>query len=129
MMKFKDFVNYVETALDPKPAGYTLDRIDNDGDYAPGNLKWSSRQEQARNRRRRASSKVKYWGVCYDKKGRRKPYKAQITINGRAKHIDYFSFPEAAAIAYDKEAIKLMRETGLRYNLNFRAVWEKCGVL
>lgn len=30
---------------------HSIDRIDNNGHYEPGNLKWSTRQEQARNKR------------------------------------------------------------------------------
>lgn len=32
------------------PDGYTLERIDNDGHYEPGNVKWATMDEQRRNR-------------------------------------------------------------------------------
>ena len=52
MNDFKTFYNYVSKLPHFNEPGYTLDRINNDGNYEPGNVRWATRKEQNINRRR-----------------------------------------------------------------------------
>lgn len=48
---FPLFRDWVMSNLGERPVNCTLDRIDNEGDYAPGNIRWATHAQQSRNTR------------------------------------------------------------------------------
>lgn len=48
--KFQSFEQFF-SELGPRPFGYSLDRIEKNGHYAPGNVRWTDKPTQSRNRR------------------------------------------------------------------------------
>lgn len=62
---FWAYHDYIEAELGEKPGdGYTIDRINNDGNYEPGNIRWATQVDQMGNTRHRA---YRYDGFKIDK--------------------------------------------------------------
>lgn len=53
------FADFLADMGEPPGAGYTLDRIDPDGNYEPGNVRWATAQEQAANTRKAQMHRLK----------------------------------------------------------------------
>jgi hypothetical protein len=71
--------------MGPRPPGRTLDRINNDGDYEPGNCRWATALEQAANKRRKKTERlVEFNGVVLCIKHWAKKYRIhQTTLRNR----------------------------------------------
>lgn len=90
------FINFLED-MGPKPSPeYTLDRLDNDGDYCKDNCRWATRREQSMNRRfseKYGQQFSKHIGVTYDEV--HKLWFAELTVYGETHRINAYTEDEA----------------------------------
>lgn len=91
--KWNDFAKFVKD-IGEKPEGMTLDRIDNNGNYEPDNVRWVNQVKQGRNARLNKRNKTGAKGVWYNKKV--KNYQVFIRADGKRLYLgSFYSLSEA----------------------------------
>lgn len=88
--KYTGFWNFVED-MGERPEGYTLDRIDNDGNYCKENCRWTTARQQQMNRRNYKGNVRKM------KDNRKKKWLARVTVDGVRRSKYFLTEDEAKA--------------------------------
>ncbi len=107
--EFKDievFIKYIEVLPNYEKRlveKRTLDRINNNGNYERGNLRWATGTEQVLNQNPRYNRKHKYPGIQYNEKKKR--WVVSVTHNNKCKYIGMFKSEKEGLDAKNKYII------------------------
>lgn len=110
--RFRTFAQFF-AEVGPRPEGtepsgraaYSIHRIDNDGHYEVGNVKWATRAEQRSNKRNPSAAK-QYTsgaqGIMFSTD--HKKFRAYLRTEGKRVHVGYFATAELAHLAANAAA-------------------------
>lgn len=100
---FISFLSYIG----PRPSKkHSIDRINNNGNYEPGNVRWATYHDQIRNSRHLKMSKS-IMGVNYNPI--KNLWQARLMVDGYVVLLEHF--------ATEKEAVKARRKAEKKYNV------------
>jgi len=103
---FSAFYDY----MGPRPSHkYSVERMDNNGNYEPGNVKWGTYSEQGHNQRLRNTNTSGYKGVSYRKDIQK--WAAAIAYEGKQYHLGLYDTAKEAALAYNEAAMRYYKDS------------------
>lgn len=81
---FYDFNIFIKHIGDKPSTTYSLDRIDNNGHYEPGNVRWATRELQNNNKRCNEDRVYFKWQEAKNR------WYVRKKVNGKIRHVGFF---------------------------------------
>jgi hypothetical protein len=106
--RWNNFATFLADVGERPHSKLVLDRIDNNGNYEPGNVRWTTYSESNKKKRlpkTRKNNQTGFKGVYWHKKNKR--YTAQITFRGKTTWLGSYKTAGEAARAYDYVASRV----------------------
>lgn len=87
--------------LGMRPEGKTLDRINTNGHYIPGNVRWATWEQQRENQRKQRGSTSQHKYIYYKKEINK--WVVQLSTKGKKRQVGTYNTEAEAKVALDKE--------------------------